>query len=691
LDVQRAAFHNLNEYDPQVLDVEAWMDYWASLHPQLFVVSCAGLMAFYPSRVPHHPRSGFLGDRDVFGEYFRAAKKRGMRVIARLESNWAKQEVLDARPDWFERDESGAPVAQGECPWIYHTCMYSSFHTEQIPAIMREVASLYDVDGFFTNSWPDTAKPRRCICDACRQAPIKPAAAFHRHEQRILEICRTLQATASETRADRFYAIHIGGGIRSALSLHKLSEHAPILIADHQGRSDNTPIWDCAQQGRAAKACMGRRPVVLGTGVNGSVWRHTAKSDAELTMWLAQANASGMAPRYTWLGSMPEDERWRSNGTKFFAWLARHEEHFRNVETVANLGVVFSQRTNALYRPPSSLTWGYEARSGDPTHSEDASTFVQGMYYALLEGRFVFDFVHEDNLVAEVLNRYAALLLPNIALLSDAQCRQLTDYVHRGGSLLATFESGMYDEDGNPRIRPALYDLFEVSYAGPRAVRNGATFYARVERSHELLHGFDNTHWLPGGEHRIPLMPVENPVLTVVRAFPQGIPEMVYAHDRVELSYKGPESDEPAVVIRERGKSRLIYFSGDVDRSAWQSGNRDFSRLLQNAVRWLTRDKTPVRVTGSGMAEVFMWKTEVGFSVHLLNYNNPQMTRGSIRTLYPLGPQHVWIELPAGARVKNVQLLRAERTIPYQQQDKIVEFDVPSVVDYEVAALLCHG
>src|SRR6266516_1417391 len=127
--LRRSAFHNLNEYDPRVLDVEAWIEYWAALRPQLFVVSCAGLMAFYPSRLLDHPHSQFLGDRDVFGEYFRAAKKRGMRVIARIETNWAHQQVLEARPAWFERDERGNPVPQAECPWIYRTCMFSGFYT----------------------------------------------------------------------------------------------------------------------------------------------------------------------------------------------------------------------------------------------------------------------------------------------------------------------------------------------------------------------------------------------------------------------------------------------------------------------------------------------------------------------------------------------------------------------------------
>ena len=38
------------------------------------------------------------------------------------------------------------------------------------------------------------------------------------------------------------------------------------------------------------------------------------------------------------------------------------------------------------------------------------------MYEALLQGRFVFDFVHQDNLNEAALNKYAALLIPNAAI-----------------------------------------------------------------------------------------------------------------------------------------------------------------------------------------------------------------------------------------------------------------------------------
>jgi hypothetical protein len=232
-----------------------------------------------------------------------------------------------------------------------------------------------------------------------------------------------------------------------------------------------------------------------------------------------------------------------------------------------------------------------------------------------------------------------------------------------------------------------MADVFQIRTAGegPRSV--SAFFYSNVERQHELLEGLQGVSWLPGGEHRTRIEPVSEPVLTVVPPYPQGIPEMVYPHARVEQPYAGPSSDEPAVVITERGRSRLVYFPGDIDRSAWLSGDRDLSRLIANAVRWVTRGQSPVAVSGEGIAEVFAWETEPGYALHLLNYNNPNMTRGSIRAFEPIGPQHVRMSVAAGERIGAVELLRAGRSVAFKQAGPVVEFDIPSVTDYEVAAL----
>jgi len=120
--------------------------------------------------------------------------------------------------------------------------------------------------------------------------------------------------------------------------------------------------------------------------------------------------------------------------------------------------------------------------------------------FCAARGRFLFDFVHEDKLAPEDLAKYSALLLPNTALLSDEQCRQLRAYADSGGSLLATFESSMYTERNEKRSGFGLADVFGIRMTGgvigTPAGDNG--YLARIEKPHEILQGFSGTNWIPG-------------------------------------------------------------------------------------------------------------------------------------------------------------------------------------------------
>jgi hypothetical protein len=141
-------------------------------------------------------------------------------------------------------------------------------------------------------------------------------------------------------------------------------------------------------------------------------------------------------------------------------------------------------------------------------------------------------------------------------------------------------------------------------------------------------------------------------------------------------------------VLREQRSSRTIYFPGDIDRAYWRSQNPDLSRLLVNSIRWLMKERAPILVTGEGMAEIFAWKTQPGFAVHMLNYNNPEMLRGWFTQAHSLGPQKVQASLPSGAEISQVKLLRAGKDVPFSKRGQIVEFIIPGVTDYEVATLV---
>ncbi len=72
----------------------------------------------------------------------------------------------------------------------------------------------------------------------------------------------------------------------------------------------------------------------------------------------------------------------------------------------------------------------------------------------------------KNGLSQSALASIARCCLPNIAMLSDRQCEQIRDYVHAGGSIMASFETSLYDEDLNPRPDFGLADLLGIGKAG---------------------------------------------------------------------------------------------------------------------------------------------------------------------------------------------------------------------------------
>jgi len=637
--MRRCGQVDFEEVDEGRLDISERLEYWSSLKVDAMLVSAGGATAFYPTKVPGHHRSESLGDGDLFGDFAKAAKARGIRVVARLDCNLAYDETLRLRPEWFVRAADGRPAKHSDSPRLYQTCMFTGYFTEQIPAIIREVNSLYDVDGFLTDGWPGTSGPTACRCEACRRLAARNTTAFaEQHMARVLEIWRLWDNAAKEKKPDGVYAGNLGGGIRATTDLRRLAGVANWIHADQPDRSDPAPIWDCAQQGRVAQAVMKGRCITLST------------TPDETTMTLAQTTASGMAPSSRRPGGESAE---RALEGEFFGWNAKYQAHFANRKPVATVGVVFSQRMNSLYHPPGG---------GAP------SDFLQGMYYALLEGRFLFDFVHEDDLEAATLKKYGALLLPNMAMLSDAQCANLRAYARNGGGLLGTFETARYDAAGTRRTELGLADVFGAAVAGDIERTDGNEYYARIEERHAVLAGFDETSVLPGGEYRLP----------VKTRLPQAL--------AVAPPYR-TRTGEPAMVITEDGMSRRVWLPGDVERSFWRTGNGELSRLLQRAIRWVARDRMPVRVSGEGFVELFAWETEPGYAIHILNYTNPNSAMGRFRETNPLGAQTVRVELPEGTKVRKVQALRAGTDLRHRVSGQTLEFVVPGVRDFEVAAV----
>jgi hypothetical protein len=520
-----------------------------------------------------------------------------------------------------------------------------------------------------------------CYCETCRKIGDPHSAEYRRAQlESATKLVNLYKSVVLEKSPNNFYSCNLGGGIKeSGLDQWQLTREALWYTADNQSRSGViAPVWQDAQQVKFARALMGDRAVAAVTAsysrAGNVMWRQVADTSAEPECRMAQTAAAGGIVWYHWLGleqGFKEDRRWQKTGRDFLSWHAKHDRHFHNKRSLATVAIVVSSRSVTLYDAPTT---------------QDKTDHIEGMYALLNEARVPFDFVHEEDLGEERLAQYSVLVLPNFALMSDQQAAAVERYVERGGSLIATFETGLYDQTGKPRSDFALAKVFGIAKAGERQRAEGerrdpitSVHLQSIKKRNALTQGFEDTEWIAGPVWSIPLAPVSDATMTFIEPYPTYPPEAVYPRQEI--------TNKPSVVMRERGKSRLVYFAGDMDASYWRLDNTDLERQLMNAVRWVVGENDSVQVSGEGLMEVIAWETEAGFAIHLLNYNGPNAFRGRMRRPVSLGEQRVRVQLPREVKIKNASLLRAERTVAFQQMGRTVELRVPSVGIYEVVAL----
>ena len=92
------------EDDPGNFSPQFWFDYFRRTHCDAVCLGAGGGTAFYPTKIPLHYRSKFMGNSDPFGEMVAGCRKLGMNVIARADPHAVHQDLFDAHQDWIAVD-----------------------------------------------------------------------------------------------------------------------------------------------------------------------------------------------------------------------------------------------------------------------------------------------------------------------------------------------------------------------------------------------------------------------------------------------------------------------------------------------------------------------------------------------------------------------------------------------------------
>jgi len=679
----------LVEDDPSKFDLPFWLDYFRRTHSDAVCLSAGGCVAYYPTEVPFHHRSRWLEDRDPFGELVAGCRKLGMVVLARTDPHATYDDLHDAHPDWIAVDAGGRKRRHWSSPEMWVTCGLGPYNFELMTRVHTEIMTRYRVDGIFINRWAGSGM---CYCEHChanfraatgRELPRTddPKDPSRREyilwqQRRLFELWRLWDGEVRKLNPDSCVIPNTGGGATSSLDMRMIGELAPTLFADRQARSGLMPPWANGKNAKEFRATMGRKAVggIFSVGVEEAYrWKDSVQSEAEIRIWVVDGVANGLRPWFTKFSGTLHDRRWLSVVEDLYRWHHRVERYLRNEAPLARVGLVYSQQTAWFYG-------GVRARQKVEDHA-------LGWYQALIEARLPFEMVHDRLLDSDHVDQFKALILPNIAALSDEQCQQLRAFVDRGGSLVATYETSLYDEWGSRRADFGLADLFGVTSRGRTEgpMRNA---YLRLRddpktgRRHPILEDLEEAPRIIHGTMRLDVTPrreFPHPPLTLIPSYPDLPMEKVYP--------RIPDTDVAQVYLREIGPARVVYFPWDIDRIFWEVLNVDHGILLRNAVLWATNEEPPVRVRGPGVLDVTAWRQKSSITVHLVNLTNPMMMKGPYRELIPVGEQQVVVRLPEGRTAKKVHLLVAERDLPVKQDGARLSISVPSIRDHEVVAI----
>ncbi len=694
---------NLTEADPASCDVGWWRQYWKQTRVQGVIINAGGIVAYYPSQYPLHHRAESLGERDLYGELVQAAHEDGLAVLARMDSNRAHEPLFRAHPEWFARDSGRNPYRTGE---LYVACINSGYYEEWLPNILREIIERTHPEGITDNSWSGLGRGNICYCENCvRKFRERTGKSIPRQNDwndpiyrewiqwnyaRRLEIWDLNNAVTRAVGGPDCLWVgmnsgSVSGQCQTFRPYKEICERAEIIMLDHQARSDGGGFQQNGEVGKLIHGLLGWDKLIPESmamyQAGRPTFRKSSKPEPEARLWVLEGFAGGIQPWWHHVGALQEDRRQFHTIAPLNRWHQENESCLVHRQPVATVGVLWSQQNTDFF---------------GRDHAADLVELpFRGMTDALIRARILYLPVHVEHVDRDGPN-LQLLILPNLAALSDAQVESVRRFVQGGGSLLATGESSVLDEWGEPRPDFALADLFGAHLPAGRAPlsdderarRANQTLHtylrlaANAAQRHSVLRGFEETDILPFGGLLEELTVTEKAevTLTFVPEFPVYPPETSWMRE--------PRTTLPGLILHTLPNgSRIAFLPADLDRRFGRDHLPDHGDLLANVVRWAVKNNLPLAVEGPGLIDCHLYRQPGRLILHLVNLSNAGAGRQPVHELIPVGPLRVRLRLPEEVSVGNVRLLVADKELRVRPRDGWVTVEISSILDHEVVVV----
>jgi hypothetical protein len=686
---------NFTEMDPVLMDLDMWKEYWLRTRVQGLIINTGGIVAYYASSLELQYRAQGLGDQDFLGRFISQARQEGLTVLARMDINRATKEFYEIHPDWFVVHADGQPhTSNGR----YFSCVNSDYYKKFIPQVLGEIIRLYQPDGFTDNSWTGVSRHIICHCGNCMKKfkedsghqlplasnwddPIYRTWIKWNYKCRMENWDLFNQVTQQLGGPDCLWLgmVH-GSPINSHFfcDLKEVGERSRIVMCDHQSRTALDGFEMNGLSGNLLHSLAGWDNIVTESMANylrgTHMFRKASNPPKETQMWMIEGMTGGISPWYHHIGAVHEDNRQFDNAPPIMQWHQENEEYLYNRLPVANIGLVWSQDNTDFYgrgeaRDNVALPW-------------------HGFVKALTRARIPYVPIHADHISRDTEN-LDVLILPDLAVMTDAQCEAVERFVESGGSLIFTGATATLDQWGEKRDKFPLESITGIKHLGTAEglldnkpfnmeVYNGHNYIRLPEDRHAVVSSFKNTDILPfGGKvHLVQTSKQLSAVATYIPGFPIYPPEFSWMRE--------PTTDIPVMLAGEHPSGgRIFYFAGDVDRCYGRTHIPDLGDLLSNAVKWAAADTIPLQIEGPGYLDCKLYRQNSRLILHLVNLSGANQTPGFLEEYLPVGPIKVRIRVD-GFVPNRVRMKVRNIDTKAEMRDGWVTVQMDSLVDHEL-------
>ena len=609
---------------------------------------------------------------DMLDEYIANAHKNGVKIICYILLHQLFEKDRRNHPEWLQLKKNGEPVLIYYCD--YGGCPTSTWGTE---FTIQRIADLckHDIDGIFLDG--PLFFNECCYCDSCKKKFKETYnkelvdATYAEFTQFRLDEITTFIANIRHTvdSVNPNIVLYLNNSaLRNDIlgsNTRRLAPYVDIIGAEGgffpAGKSDS--LYMCSAFAKDIEDKAEGMPTVIFTKAERSPSAFITHTAAETTRVFAQTVANGANIWYGIHGSIDNvDTEAGQAAKKFFEFLEQNEPYYTDTKSIADAAIMWSMPTANFYASSVSASdFTGDGKESNVEYRADHRSEYMGFVEMLEHEHILFDSI-DDVSIETRLDSYPLVILPACGSMSESNKEALRKYVSNGGTVIASFDTGVFNEYCTEKDCKFFEELFGVKYQGALKHNDRRDYMHLVEDS------------FPGLE---PILMVPNLTIALETTTATALG---WLYEPCPGSYKElKQFTTPAITKNTYGKGQAILFAGNIgsqyETFKPQRMRRVVSRLINSAISKRFETNAPACV------EATLREQEDAYILHIIN-NTVDGNRPIERNI-PI--YDLTFELNVGP-ITSIKALKDEN-VSFSPTSTGAHIELDKLVDYSVIVL----